>query len=288
MFTGIYYPAKDKFKAPVIIMEKMQFSLTNVVEKHNNLQLNKIIIILNDVCSGLQYLHSRDPPIIHRDLTPNNILLCSHLRAKITDLGLARTLETTNATLTQNPGMVDFMAPECFTDKPVYGLPLDIFSFGGVILYVTTQKWPRPAPWISFDKTNKRIVLTELQRRQQYLDKMTGTNVSLKDLTMFCLHDNPTDRPTAKEILNEIKIIKKASEKFGAYCDIWADIPELTKNQQQEQQHKIEQKGQGKGHQLSPQKHKEQEKKLAKQQHQQISQKPQQQSPQVITQWDCY
>ena len=153
---------------PVIIMEKMEFSLRGLVEKHKDVtdvSFSNTVKILNDVCSGLEYLHSRTPPIVHRDLTPNNILLCYHFRAKITDLGVARTLEATDTkTLTRGPGTLDFMSPECLTDTPIYGLPLDIFSVGGVILYITTRLWPTPSSWVSFDpNTGEKLNPSEVQ-----------------------------------------------------------------------------------------------------------------------------
>ena len=208
MLIGVYYPAMDKL--PVIVMEKMYNSLRGLVEKHTDIPFNDILSILNDVCLGLQYLHSRNPPIVHRDLTPNNILLCYHLRAKITDLGVAKVMQATDTkTLTQAPDTNDFMPPESLANKPVYGLSLDIFSFGGVTLYITTQEWPQPAPWIDFDpNTGGRIVLTELQRRQQYLDKMTGVHTNLKPLVMSCLDDNPKNRPSVANVLLDIKKTK--------------------------------------------------------------------------------
>ena len=218
---GIYYHPKDKFNMPVIIMEKMQFSLTGLVE-HRDFSLNQATTILKDVCLGLQYLHNRTLPIVHRDLTPNNILLCCHFRAKITDLGVARTLQATNAkTLTKAPGTPDFMPLECLSDKPVYGLSLDIFSFGGIILYITTKQWPHPAPWINYDPdTDKKSVLSsELQRRQQYLDKMTGNFVIFKPLVQSCLDDNPKKRPTATVVLAKIiEVICK--NLYSAYSNI--------------------------------------------------------------------
>ena len=246
----MYYPAKDKL--PVIVMEKMQWTLTDLVEKHSKLSCNKAAIILNDVCLGLQYLHSRTPPIIHRDLTPNNILLCYHYRAKISDLGVARTLETTDTKLTDTPGTPVFMPPECLGDKPVYGLSLDIFSFGGIILYIATQKWPTPTSWVGFDPvTNKKISYTEAQRRQQYLDEMTGAYTDLKSLVISCLDDNPKNRPSIVQAVTKIKQLKKNSEKRELYFDIWTDDDQellsqskkqLEQNQQQCQvlQHKTE------------------------------------------------
>ena len=237
----MYYPTKDKL--PVIVMEKMYNSLRGLVEKHTNIPFNDVLSILNDVCLGLQYLHNKNPPIVHRDLTPNNILLCFHLRAKITDLGVAKVMQTTDTkTLTQAPGTNDFMPPECLANKPVYGLPLDIFSFGGVVLYVTTQEWPQPAPWVDFDpNTGGRIVLTELQRRQQYLDRMTGVYTDLKPLVISCLDDNPKNRPSVANVLLDIKKVKQK-----LYCTIWAtevfgkhqSTPELQDQQPQWQQQK--------------------------------------------------
>ena len=298
VFIGIYYPAKDRFKVPVIVMEKMQFSLRGLVEKRSDLTLKKTTTILNDVCLGLQYLHTRTPPIVHRDLTPNNILLCCHLRAKITDLGVARTLEATDTkTLTQAPGTPDFMPLECLTDKPVYGLPIDIFSFGVVILYITTQQWPTPAPWISIDENGKKLVLnSELQRRQQYLDKMNRAFMCmcLKPLVISCLDDNPKNRPTVLEVLTEIEEINTFSE-APDYCEIpvFNEQVQVTtetqkqlphdQQQRQEQQHQpqLQQEQQQHHHQHQQQRRRQQQKQQQiAQQEQQVQPKDQEQKQQ--------
>ena len=193
----------------------MQFNLKNLMESHSKLQWEKKLLILNDVCLGLQYLHSRDPPIVHRDLTPNNILLCSRQRAKISDLGLAKVMNATDTkTLTQAPGNCCFMPPESSHNKPVYGLPLDMFSFGGVVLYVCTQQWPQLAPLIAFNpKTGRRIVLTELQRRRKYLGEMLGVYADLKSFVISCLDDNPKKRPLVAEAVMYIKQVKDTYNK---------------------------------------------------------------------------
>ena len=136
MLIGMHYPAKNNL--PFIVMEKLQFSLHEFVENHSIIHWDKKLSILNDVCCGLYYLHSRNPPIVHQDLTPNNILLCSHLRAKISDLGVARTLQETDTKLTKVPGTPVFMPPECKADNPVYGLPLDMFSWWNYSLPLCT------------------------------------------------------------------------------------------------------------------------------------------------------
>ena len=271
---------------PVIVMEKMQFSLRGLVEKHNdthNVSFINTAIILNDVCCGLHYLHSRTPPIVHRDLTPNNILLCQHLRAKITDLGVARTLQATDTTkLTKAPGTLPFMPPECLTDNPVYGLSLDIFSFGGVILYITTRQWPTPSSWISFDNAGEKSTLSEVQRRQQYLDKIPTVYAKFKPLVISCLDDNPNNRPTVEGILTELKEVRQTGSRD--YFEIRAgdtDQESSTQAQQQEQlaqsqgleqQQQITEKQNYQKEQEQGQQLQEEEKHHGIQQHQQINQ----------------
>ena len=170
---GVYYPVMDQHKLPVMVMEKMQQSLRDLVENYNNIPLNVKLSILDDVCLGLRYLHRSDPPIVHRDLTPNNILLGGRIEAKITDLGVAKVMSDDQKMMTKLPGTPDFMPPEALRKRPVYGPSLDIFSYGAVILNVATQLWPEPTDVIEFDPvTGGEKVVSEVKRRKEYLDKM--------------------------------------------------------------------------------------------------------------------
>ena len=182
----------------------MRQNLTDFIEQYSSIPINVKLSILNDVCLGLRYLHSKDPPILHRDLTPNNILLSNYLEAKITDLGVAKAVQSKNTKMmTKAPGTVDFMPPEALVDKPMYGLPLDVFSLGGVILFAIIQEWPHPLSLVQFDSdTGTKVCLSEVQRRQVYLDKMTG---ELKSLVMSCLSDNPKERPSVVQVSAKIE-----------------------------------------------------------------------------------
>ena len=211
LILGVYYPPKTQYRLPVLVMEKMQQSLRDLVEKYDNIPLNVKLSILDDVCLGLRYLHSRNPPIVHRDLTPNNILLGYHLEAKITDLGVAKVLKSDNKkTMTKTPGTPHFMPPEAFSERPFYGPSLDVFSYGAVILNVITQLWPQPTDLITFNSTGTRVLVSEVKRRQHYLDKMAGSATHLKPLVISCLDDNPENRPNVVEIHAKIQSIKDA------------------------------------------------------------------------------
>ena len=209
---GVYYPAIDQHRLPVMVMEKMQYSLRDMVENYDSIPLNVKLAVLDDVSLGLRYLHSKEPPIVHRDLTPNNILLGGHLEAKITDLGVAKVLYTGNRkTMTKVPGTPDFMPPEAQSNKPKYGTPLDVFSYGGVILNVITQVWPEPSDRNQFNPETKLWeVVSEVKRRQRYLDMMSKGAASLKLLAARCLDDDPDSRPEMAQVSTEIKKAKDA------------------------------------------------------------------------------
>ena len=198
-----------------MVMEKMQESVTSLVEKHDNIPLLVKLSILHDVSLGLRYLHGHNPPIVHRDLTPNNILVTPHLEAaKITDLGVAKVMTGNSTTMTRTPGTGVFMPPEALDDKPVYGPPLDVFSFGGVILHITSQQWPTPKSWSQVDaKTEKRRLLSEVERRQQYIEMMNGSDRDLKQLVVSCLEDSSKLRPSAQEISEKLKMMKEKCSK---------------------------------------------------------------------------
>ena len=163
-FLGVYYPSTvvggaNRMRLPVMVMEMMADSLTSFVEKREKIPVYIKYSIVHDVSLGLCYLHNHDPPIVHRDLSPNNVLLTAHHVAKISDLGVAKVIKAdSRKTMTKAPGTLDFMPPECPADSPVYGPPMDVFSFAGIILHTFNQQWPRPTVQVQFDpKTRRRV-----------------------------------------------------------------------------------------------------------------------------------
>ena len=210
-FLGVYNPGGHSL-LPVLVMERMQESLTSVVEKYPNIPMYVKLSMLLDVSRGLWYLHTHDPPIVHRDLSPNNVLLTSQFVAKISDLGVAKVIQAdSKKTKTRAPGTVDFMPPEALLETPEYGPPLDIFSYGGVILHVVNQEWPTPLHYVMTDpKTGKMVALSEVERRQQHVEKMTGTPADLRPLVELCLDNQPSRRPPISDVSERMKRMKEA------------------------------------------------------------------------------
>ena len=215
-FIGVYYPRRDS-NIPVMIMELMDESLVAYMKTLPKNETKSKRSILVDVADGLSYLHAQNPAVIHRDLSPNNILLQRGKGeipiAKIADLGVAKVVKTdgrnTAHKLTKVPGTVDFMPPEAFASRPFYSIGLDVFSYGGIMLFVATHKWPSPTDQVKLDPiTDELMPVSEVERRQEYLDEITGDFTRYKPLIMSCLHNSPAKRPIIVEVSRKLKVHK--------------------------------------------------------------------------------
>ena len=140
-FLGVCFLPNSSL--PVLVMERLLTSLDELLEHNPDIPLSLKRSILADVARGLVYLHSRSPPVIHRDLSARNVLLNSDMVAKIADLGNARIVNFQPAqlarTLSRIPGTMVYMPPEAFEDTSKYGPSLDSFSFGHLSLFTITQ-----------------------------------------------------------------------------------------------------------------------------------------------------
>ena len=213
-FMGVYYPSQMNDaginQLPVMVMEMMSNSLTKFVEEYHEIPVCIKFSIVHDVSLGLCYLHGQDQPIVHRDLSPNNVLLTAHHVAKISDLGVAKVVRTDNRkTLTKVPGTVDFKPPEAASSSPKYGTPMDVFSFAGIVLHTFNQCWPSPEDERKYDSLNRKMIaLLETERRQKHLDKMTGPGKTLKPLVEQCLDCDPALRPKISIVCRRIQVTK--------------------------------------------------------------------------------
>ena len=140
-FLGLCY--LEGSTLPVLVMERLDNNLDNLLETSPSLPLTLKQSLLADVARGLLYLHTRNPLIVHRDLSARNVLLTSSLVAKISDLGNARIMELRPGQLARNltcvPGTVSYMPPESLDEGSQYGPQLDIFSLGHLVLFTITQ-----------------------------------------------------------------------------------------------------------------------------------------------------
>ncbi|KAL2244036.1 UNVERIFIED_CONTAM: Serine/threonine-protein kinase WNK1 [Sesamum indicum] len=107
--------------------------------KHKKVNIRAIKHWCRQILQGLLYLHSHDPPIIHRDLKCDNIFINGNQgEVKIGDLGLAAILRKSHAA--RCVGTPEFMAPEVYEEE--YNELVDIYSFGMCILEMVTFEYP--------------------------------------------------------------------------------------------------------------------------------------------------
>ena len=140
-FLGVCFLSNSTL--PVLVMECLVTSLDDLLKHNPDIPLSLKRSILADVARGLVYLHSRIPPVIHRDLSAKNVLLNSAMVAKISDLGNARIVNFQPGQLalilSRIPGTMVYMPPEVFEATSKYSPSLDSFSFGHLSLFTITQ-----------------------------------------------------------------------------------------------------------------------------------------------------
>jgi len=201
-FLGVYYP-NENARFPWLIMEKLYTSLTGLLNRYTCEQISSTtkMSIMQDISLGIQYLHSHE--IIHRDLSSNNVILTKHLVAKLADFGVAKMIDPQKAkTHTQVPGTMIFMPPEALSVNPRYGKPVDVFSFGCVMVHMISHQWPVPDDQV----TETLRALTEIERRKKYLREIKVPS-SMITLLARCLKNAPEQRPVIGEILDALRSI---------------------------------------------------------------------------------
>lgn len=131
----------------------------------------------------LQYLHGQNPPIVHRDVTPDNLVLARDGCLSLIDFGAANALlGTATGTLV---GKQSYIAPEQFRGKA--GLSSDIYSLGATIYFAVTGLEPEP--------------LTEL-----HAGKVVALAPNLDQLITDCTRQSVSERiKTVDELIERVQ-----------------------------------------------------------------------------------
>lgn len=115
-------------------------SLKELVGREGKQPESFVIDIASQICDILTYLHGLSPPILHRDLTPDNLILQDNGKVKLVDFNVAHQLES-SATATV-VGKHAFIPPEQFKGKP---LPQsDVYALGCTMHFLLTGREPEP------------------------------------------------------------------------------------------------------------------------------------------------
>eukprot|EP00257_Ricinus_communis_P019036 XP_015577901.1 wall-associated receptor kinase-like 20 [Ricinus communis] len=175
--------------------------------------------VAHDTADGLAYLHfSAVPPIYHRDVKSSNILLDDKLNAKVSDFGLSRLAHSELSHIsTCAQGTLGYLDPEYYrkyqlTDKS------DVYSFGVVLLELLTSMKA-----IDFaraeDDVNLAVYVQRMAEEEKLMDVVDPmlkektsileleTMKALGFLALGCLEEKRQNRPSMKEVAEEIEYI---------------------------------------------------------------------------------
>lgn len=194
-------------------------------EKRRMLNWDARYKIALGAAQGLAYLHHDCmPPIIHRDVKANNILLGAHFEPYLADFGLAKIVDSPGATQTLLAGSYGYIAPEYaytlnITDKS------DVYSYGVVLLEMLTGKRPVDA------SLGEGRHLTDWVREMQHChhdvveildpwlrgmaDPYVEEMLQALGIALDCVHPVPEERPTMRHVASLLVGIRHEVEEYA-------------------------------------------------------------------------
>ncbi|MBN3288941.1 WNK1 kinase, partial [Polypterus senegalus] len=205
MLKGLQHPNIVRFydswksslkrnKCIIMVTELMTSgTLKTYLKRFKEMKLKLLQRWSRQILKGLHFLHTRSPPIIHRDLKCDNIFITGPTGSvKIGDLGLA-TLKSASFAKSVI-GTPEFMAPEMYEEK--YDEAVDVYAFGMCILEMTTSEYP----------------YSECQNAAQIYRKVTSGMKpdsffkvkvpELKEIIEGCIRMNKNERYTIQDLLD--------------------------------------------------------------------------------------
>jgi serine/threonine protein kinase len=159
------------------------------------LPLDIALFIALQVCSALEYAHTLDPPVTHRDVSPSNILISKIGDVKLADFGVAKAagrIVVSSSNVLK--GKVTYMSPE--QARGHSGPPADIFALGAVLYEMISGSRIRPTSELEWIINNTAIPAILSEVRPEIPE-------SLERLVMGCLANDVGQRPASATALHQ-------------------------------------------------------------------------------------
>ncbi|TYJ41511.1 hypothetical protein E1A91_A03G026700v1 [Gossypium mustelinum] len=184
-------------------------SLFKALHKNNQaLDVKRRMRMALDVARGMNYLHHRNPPIVHRDLKSSNLLVDRNWNVKVGDFGLSRWKNGTFLTTKSGRGTPQWMAPEVLRNEPS-NEKSDVFSFGVILWELMTVS----IPWNNLNSLQVVGVVGFMDRR---LELPEGLDPQIESIISDCWQSNPENRPSFEDIINRMTgIVQKSAIGLG-------------------------------------------------------------------------
>lgn len=167
-------------------------SLAQVLRNFGCFEESLIVKYTRELLEGLEYLHSRERPVVHRDIKGANVLVDLDCHVKLSDFGCSkRDTDTMSHTMR---GSIPWMAPEVIKSTG-YGRKADIWSFGCVMIEMATSK----SPWGRFD--NPMAAMCKIAMSEETPPLPDEVSQACKDFIGICTRRDPAQRLSATELL---------------------------------------------------------------------------------------
>ncbi|XP_033717942.1 ankyrin repeat and protein kinase domain-containing protein 1 isoform X1 [Tursiops truncatus] len=162
--------------------------------------------IIHETGLAMNFLHSMNPPLLHLDLKPGNILLDSHMHVKVSDFGLSKWMEQSAwmqyIKRSALQGTLSYIPPEMFPESNKGpGPKYDVYSFGIVIWEILTQK--KPYSGFNMMTIMVRVAAGLRPSLQPVSDEWPAEAQHMVDLMRRCWDQDPKKRPCFPDITVE-------------------------------------------------------------------------------------
>ncbi|KAI9122231.1 hypothetical protein K1719_006920 [Acacia pycnantha] len=154
-----------------------------------------------DVAKGMNYLHKRNPPIVHRDLKSPNLLVDKKYTVKVCDFGLSRLKANTFLSSKSAAGTPEWMAPEVLRDEPS-NEKSDVYSFGVILWELTALQ----QPWSNL---NPAQVVAAVGFKGRRLEIPRDLNPQVAAIIEACWASEPWKRPSFSSIMDSLRSLIK-------------------------------------------------------------------------------
>ncbi|GJY54036.1 MDIS1-interacting receptor like kinase 2-like protein [Tanacetum coccineum] len=167
----------------------------------------KRVNIIKDVAHALAYMHHDcNPPIVHRDISSNNILLNSEMEGFVADFGAARMLDPDSSNQTVIAGTLGYIAPE-LAYSMIVNERCDVYSFGVVALETIGGKHPGDLlSSLNYSTSRGTMLENILDQRLSYpTDRLIENEIiRVGHVALSCVLKDPKARPTMREVCQEL------------------------------------------------------------------------------------
>ena len=131
-----------------IIMDYIEGEpLSTILDEYGAQAQDVVIMWAQQLCEVLDYLHTRIPVIIYRDMKPANVMLRPDGNIKLIDFGIAREYKDTNISDTVNLGTKGYAAPEQFGGQGQTDPRTDVYCLGVTLYHLVTGQNPCEPPY---------------------------------------------------------------------------------------------------------------------------------------------